>query len=143
MLIPVVAFILLVAYVSVYLANRILTCYHAQRFFQTKSPKLPIMPSPNIFLGNIHQTIWQMKNCHIIDRWHDKLGKTFGQYVANKPLVSTKDIDLLKKILIDDSNKHLDRLSFDFPSHEFSTSIFQLNGNEWRSVRRVIAPTVT
>lgn len=84
-----------------------------------------------------------MKNFDTIDQWHNKLGKTFGYYIAHDPFVSTKDIDLIKKIEIDDANKHLDRLYFGFPSHEFSTSIFQVNGNEWRTVRKAIAATLT
>lgn len=134
-------------FVAVYFLSRVIIVavhnYRAHRFFKTKSPRLPVVPGPNLFLGNIDQTVWALNNCELIDRWHDELGKTFGHYVAEQPWVATKDIDLLKRIMIDDASKHLDRIFTRTPLHELNTSIAQINGDEWHRVRMAIAPTMT
>lgn len=143
MFILVLTVILLVAYLLVNVGNVIVQNRRAHKFFQTRSPGLPIIPKPNILFGNIDQTTWSMKNFELIDRWHEKLGKTFGFYFMSQPWVSTKDIDLIKRIELDDAHKHLDRAFLGFPLHAFNTSIFQVNGDAWRQVRRAISPSLT
>lgn len=143
MFILTLALVLLVVYLSVNVTKVILHNHRAHKFFQTRSPELPILSEPNIFFGNINQTTWNKKNCDLIDKWHKKFGKTYGYYYRSQPWVSTKDIDLLKRIEIDEASKHLDRAIIGFPTHELNTSIFQVNGDEWRQVRRAIAPTMT
>lgn len=143
MLIPILASILSLIYVSINVIKVILHNCRAQNFFQTKSPQLPVIPNPSIITGNINDVTWRMKNCDRIDELHDQYGKNFGFYVCGQPWLSTKDIDLIKKIELDEAHKHLDRAFIGFPVEEFNTSIFQVNGDEWRRVRRAIAPTMT
>lgn len=135
--------ILLVLYLSLNTIRVVYRNYRAHKFFQIKSLKLPVLPNPNIFVGNINQTIWCMKNCEQIDRLHNKLGKTFGHYMADQPRVSTKDIDLIKRIEIDEGHKHTDRARATWLIHEFNNSLMQISGDKWRQVRRAIAPTMT
>lgn len=143
MYIPILASVLLVIYLSINITKVILHNWRAQKFFQTKSPQLPVVPNANIISGHMRDVTYRMKNCYRIDNLHRKYGRNFGFYVAGSPWLSTKDIDLIKKIEIDEAYKHLDRHVFGFPFDEFNTSIFQLNGDEWRQVRRAIAPTLT
>lgn len=102
-----------------------------------------MVSEPNIFIGNLHHTLYDMKNYLVLDRLHNKLGKTYGYYFSEQPWVSTKDIDLIKRIEVDEAHKHLDRINLGIPTPEFNNSIFQINGNEWRKVRRALAPTLT
>lgn len=143
MLTLILALVLSVVYFTVQVIKVIIHNRRAHKFFQTKTPKLPIVPDPNIFVGNINQTVWNMKNCEFIDKWHNELGVTYGFYFRSQPWVSTKDIDLIKRIEVDEAHKHLDRTFVGNPIHEFNTSIFQINGDKWRRVRRAIAPTLT
>lgn len=115
MLVLIVALLLSTICLLLEVIKRIVANYHAHKFFQNKSPKLPLVPNPTILMGNASQTIWHMKNCNFIDEWHRKLGKTFGYYVAYEPYVSTTDIDLIKRIEIDEANKHLDRVFTEYP----------------------------
>lgn len=143
MFIPILASILLIIYVSINVIRIVLNNCRAQNFFQAKSPQLPVIPNPNIITGNMNEVTWNMKNCYRIDDLHNKYGKNFGFYVAAQPWLSTKDIDLIKRIEIDEAYKHLDRVNFGIPIDQFNDSIFQVNGDEWRQVRRAIAPTLT
>lgn len=143
MFILILALVLSIVYFSVNVIRVILHNHEAHKFFQIRSPKLPILSKPNIFYGNINQTTWNKKNFDLIDKLHNKLGKTFAYYYRSQPWVSTKDIDLIKRIQLDEASKHLDRAVIGFPTHELNTSIFQVNGDEWRQVRRAIAATMT
>lgn len=143
MFILTLSLILLGVYSSINVVKLIIHNHRAQKYFQTKSPKLPVVSNPSIFIGNTFQVTWNVKNCETVEAWHRKLGQTFGFYIIDEPWVSTKDLDLIKRIEIDEAHKHLDRIRIGFPIAEFDKSIFQINGHEWHRVRRAIAPTLT
>lgn len=143
MFVLILALILLTIYFLISVSKVIIRNHHAHKFFKAKSPHLPVVSRPNIFIGNLHQTLYDLKNYNVIDQLHNKLGKTFGYYFADQPWVSTKDIDLIKKIKVDRAQRHLNRANLGIPTPEFNNSIFQLNGNDWRKVRRALAPTLT
>lgn len=88
----------------------------------------------------MYQVTQQQKNWKIITNLHEQYGPTFGFYMCNQPWVSTKDLDLIKLIEIDRAQKHLDRLQYGGVSKEFNDSIFQVNGSDWRRVRRAVSP---
>lgn len=62
---------------------------------------------------------------------------------CNQPWVPTKDIDLIKRIEIDEAHKHTDRAKAPWLIHEFNHSLMHMDGYEWRQVRQAIAPTMT
>lgn len=115
----------------------------AHKFFQTNSPNLPVLPNPNIFHGHMLYTTRPDKNWKIITDHHEKYGPTFGFYFCDQPWICTKDIDLLKLIEIDKANKHINRSKFGLPFTEFNNSIFQVDDDDWRRVRRAISPALT
>lgn len=117
--------------------------YKAHQFFQTRAPKLPVLPEPNIFAGHLLEVTFREKNVQIINKLHEKYGPTFGFYSANQPWISTKDLDLLKLIELDKPTRHIDRVQMGLPFREFNNSIFQVNGDSWRRIRRAIAPALT
>lgn len=143
MFLAILAAVLAVVYLSIGLIRVALRNYRAHNFFRIKSPKLPVVPNPNIFYGNVFETTYRNKNYLKIDEFHKKYGNTFGFYMCHQPWVATKDLDLIKRIQIDHAYKHLDRTVIGMPFDEFNNSIFQVNGDEWRQVRRAIAPTMT
>lgn len=138
MYILVLALVLLALYLSLNVIHVVVNNYQKHKFFQIKSPRLPVVPKPNILVGNVGQTTWNMKNCVLIDKWHNRLGRTFGFYFMAQPWVSTTDIDLIKKIQIDDASKHLNRSVMDIPCKEFGDSLVQNLEHEWRPVRRAL-----
>ena len=117
--------------------------HRAHQFFATKSPKLPVLPRPNIFSGHIFSTTWPGKNVQILTKLHAKYGRTFGFYMADQPWVCTKDLDLLKLIELDQPHKHINRSKFGLPMKEFNQSIFQVDDDQWRRIRRAISPALT
>lgn len=121
----------------------VLRNHKAHQFFKTKSPNLPVLPNSNIFAGHMLTVTFHEKNWKIIGELHDKYGPTYGYYMCDQPWVSTKDIDLIKLIELDQPHKHINRAKFGLPFKEFNDSIFQIFDDNWRRVRRAIAPALT
>lgn len=115
----------------------------AHQFFQTKSPNLPVLPNTSIWHGHMLHTARPEKSWKIIDNLHEKYGPTFGFYFCEKPWICTKDIDLLKLIEVEKANTHINRSKFGLPFAPFNNSIFQLDDDDWRRVRRAISPALT
>lgn len=136
-----------IAFVLIYaIVNVVFIClrnYKAQQFFAIKAPKLPVLPSPNIFFGHIYQVTQQEKNWRTITKLHERYGTTFGFYMCNQPWVSTKDLDLIKLIEVDQARKHINRSKFGLPFKDFNNSIFQVDDDDWRTVRRALSPALT
>lgn len=142
-MIIIIALALVVLYLFVNIGAVFVRNHKAHKFFQTHSPKLPLVPNANIFTGNLLEVLAPWKNWKIIDDLHRKYGPTFGYYIAEQPWVSTKDMDLIKRVLADDAYKHLDRTYLGFPFEEINNSIVQVNGDKWRQVRRIFTPALT
>lgn len=117
--------------------------YKAHQFFKTKSPKLTVLQNPNIFHGHLLQVTWPDKNWRIITDLHKKYGPTFGFYMCEQPWVCTKDLDLLKLILVDQAHKHINRSKIGLPFKEINDSIMQVCDDDWRRIRRAVAPALT
>lgn len=139
----VIAFVALaVVYCAV---NVILVAYRnkeAHKFFQEKSPQLPALPRPKTFSGHLFQVCYSNKNWMIIDGLHKIYGPTFGYFICDQPVVSTKDLDLIKLVELDQAQKHINRSKFSLPFEEFEGSIFQVEDEDWHRVRRAIAPAL-
>lgn len=130
-------------YTVINVAIVLLRNFKAHQFYKTKSPKLPVVPNPSIFHGHMFDITWKQKNWQILDKLHEQYGPTFGFYMCEQPWVSTKDIDLLKLIELDQPHKHINRAKLKLPLKEFNHSIFQNDDDHWRRVRRAIAPALT
>lgn len=138
-----VTLFLVIFYVTFNIAKTAFRNHKAHQFFRIKSPNLPVLPNPGLFSGNLFQTIFHPKNWKLIDDYHKKYGTTFGYYVCDQPWVSTKDIELLKLIEVDQGHRHINRAKFNIPIEEFEESIFQVDGGDWRRIRRAISPALT
>ena len=131
------------AYVVINVALVALRNLKAHQFFATQSPELPTLPNTNLFDGHMWRVTYQPKNVFIIDELHKKYGTTFGYYMCDQPWVSTKDLDLLKLIEMDKAHLHINRSKFGLPFKEFNESIFQVDDDQWRRVRRAVSPALT
>lgn len=142
MMIVVLLGILILVYLTVNLVALAIRNRRAHKFFATKSPQLPVLPNPDPFSGHSLRVLHSGKNWKIIENLHEQYGPTFGYYMCDQPWVSTKDLDLIKLVEIDAAHKHINRASYMSPFKEFNHSLLQLEGDNWRRVRRVFGPAL-
>lgn len=111
--------------------------------FKKLSRGLPIGPDMR-WLGN-HVTTMALRenNCQTLKRWHQDMGKYVGMLKGTNFIVSTTDLDLIKLFIQDEPDAHLNRMEVGLPMEEFEHSIMLAPKEEWRQVRRVIAPALT
>lgn len=75
---------------------------------------------------------------------HRRYGRTFGWIGGTKPIVSTIDLDLIQKMILDDPFAHLDRPNLDLPFKELSRdNIAFSNSKQWARIRRAMTPALT
>lgn len=134
---------LIVTYLVINLAAVAVRNKRAHKFYETKSPTLPVLPNPHIFAGHSFKVIRSRKNWKIMENLHEKYGTSYGFYMMEQPWVATKDLDLIKLVEIDKAHKHINRAFFGLPLHEFNHSMFQIDDDQWRKVRRAISPAFT
>lgn len=137
------ALLLAVLYFVFVLLEVVVQNRKAHKFFQINSPKLPVVPNANFLTGHITSVLAPKKNWKIVEDLHEKYGPTFGYYIMNHPFVSTKDLDLIKLVEVDEGHKHIDRHHLGIPNKEFNNSVFQVTGERWRRSRRVMSSAIT
>ena len=110
--------------------------------FRKASRGLPMVKCGSL-LGNHAVSIFVgEQNCLKLKEWHYELGDTFGWLMSHWWAVSTVDLDLIKTIVMDENGKHMDRSEVSLPLEEFSRSIMLATKDEWRQLRKVIAPAL-
>jgi cytochrome P450 len=82
-------------------------------------------------------------NCQKLLKWHQELGKTIGFTMGCRLGASTTDLDLIKTIVFDEPDSHLDRSEVSLPIVEIRESIMLAPKDEWRQLRKMIAPAFT
>lgn len=103
---------------------------------------VPSVSNTNVLSGNLFECIVPGNNTEIIDNWHKKLGKTFGLFYGPDPWVFTTDLDLLQKIFVEDGHKCIDAVQFRLPyTKEMNLSLASLQGEQWRTVRKILNPS--
>lgn len=118
--------------------------HEAHKFFKKHSPNLPVAPGLDIFGGHSLSVIWVKKNWKKAIDLHKKYGKIVGLFYCDKPAVLTTDLDLVKTIVLDNPNDHNDRMSANTPVEEVEKdSIMTCTGDQWRRIRRAVAPAFT
>lgn len=103
---------------------------------------------PTLLFGNLKDTVLGRKN--LIEVHHDIYNKLHGErfggyYELISPSLLVRDPELIEKILIKDFVHFMDR-GFGDPDPEYeplSTSLSELNGLQWRSMRYKLTPTFT
>ena len=118
--------------------------HRAHQFFRKNAPGLPVLPKPNLFLGHADRTLFAHRNYQSFGKYHEVYGKTFGFYYGRKPWASTIDLDLLKTMMIDESDDHINRALFDIPVKEIENDcIVFVENDQWRRIRKAVAPAFT
>lgn len=115
----------------------------AERAFKKKST-IPWLPGGNPILGHVGKTLYSSRNWMVVAENHRKYGKTVAGLHNHKPIVSTLDLELIKKFVIDEPNDHLDRFQPNFPIREIAIDgMLFMETKQWRRVRKAVAPAFT
>lgn len=118
--------------------------YSAHQFFRKRSPNLPVVPNPGIFGGHINEITWVKRGWRQLEKYHNKLGKTYGFFYCDSPMVSTLDLDLIKTMVIDKPDDHLNRFKANTPMEEMENDcLLTSDVEQWRRLRNAIAPAFT
>lgn len=117
--------------------------YSAHQYFEKRSPNLPVVPNPGIFGGHINEITWVKRGWKQLQKYHDRFGKTYGLYYCDTPVVSTLDLDLIKTMVMDKPDDHLNRFKPNTPLEEIEDSILTSEVDQWRRLRASIAPAFT
>jgi hypothetical protein len=111
--------------------------------FKKLSKGLPMFPGARLIGNHISSLPFGEKNSILMRKWHDQLGKTIGWLMGGDFCVSTIDLDLIKTFIFDEPDTHLDRKKINLPLEEFDKSLLLASKDEWRQLRKLIAPAFT
>lgn len=113
----------------------------AARALKEKSPNLP-MAKRNIFNGNMDFN-YKENNFRLVHELHATLGTTFAFFRNHEPAVSTCDLDLIKRVAIDEADKHPNRGGIGIILEEvIDGNILYVDDDQWRRMRRAYAPAL-
>lgn len=128
----------------VYVASIVIRNKRAYRFFAIHSPKLPVVPNPGWFGGHSIELFCGKGNWININRYHKELGPTYGAFMREKPMVFTTDLDLIKRMILDDPDRNINRMKVECLSDELeSDNLVMTHDDQWRRIRKCIAPAFT
>lgn len=104
-------------------------------------------PTPNIFFGNYLQ-IFLKGAINSQKEWISQYGKLLGYYSGLTPVLLVTDTNLLRKILIKDFQKFIDRPnitneSTNTTAQGLSGNLLILKGSKWKEMRSVVTPSFT
>lgn len=119
--------------------------HKAQQFFKLKVPHVPTVPDANLFIGHLGQTVWQTQQNEFLDNLYKRLGPFFGVYYCDKPILCTADIKFIKQVVLDEPHPSINRnfkLNIGIDELEFD-NLMSAENNQWRRIRKAIAPALS
>lgn len=78
-----------------------------------------------------------------VEKYFRIKGDTYGAFMGATPYIFTKDLDLIYKIWVKDSHKHINRPFIGAMSGYEDVSLLQAEDDVWRKTRRAIGSTMT
>ncbi|GFV66357.1 cytochrome P450 3A31 [Trichonephila clavipes] len=72
-----------------------------------------------------------------------KLGKIYGHFEGNRPLLSVADTSLLREILVKDFHIFPERRSMSTGDKIITKMLSVVNGEDWKRIRTIVTPTFT
>jgi hypothetical protein len=133
--------LLAVAAAALLVVSKIVSNRLALIRFKKLSRGLPMFPNAKL-LGN-HLTVLAFGeyNCESLRKLHQQWdAKTIGFLMSDDFAVSTIDLNLIKTFIMDEQGVHMSRHKCNLPMDEFESSIMLARGDEWRRLRKMIAP---
>lgn len=122
-----------------YVLFKVFQSRRAFKFFENNAPHLPILEGQLPLIGHLHK-FHNPRNWEIIHKAHEKHGKVFGLYLGTNAVVSTTDLNFIKKFVIDEPNDHINRAKQLSPMDVDEGSLIYAENDQWRRLRRAFAP---
>ncbi|XP_054157849.1 cytochrome P450 3A24-like [Oppia nitens] len=97
-------------------------------------------PKPIPGLGTFWQLFFKPMGEINLDNYK-KYGKIYGVFMADRPVLTIADPDLIKEMNIRDFHLFVDRNDLDTGDPMNDRSMFNLKGDEWKKMRSIISPT--
>lgn len=115
--------------------------YYGHKYFKKNLPKLPLLDDIRLFGGHIHKVI-NPRSWRIFHDHHLKVGKNFGYYYHDIVCISTSDLNLIKKVALDDADQHPNRTGpINLAVDEMEVDcIFTAFDEQWRRLRKALSP---
>ncbi|XP_039276813.1 cytochrome P450 6j1 [Nilaparvata lugens] len=118
--------------------------WHFTRTFNHWSKRGVIHEPPKIFFGNIKDRILLRKSFHEFQKeiyWKFKGHKFAGLFEGRRPTLILLDADLVKAVLVRDSDHFVDRPVLQFRDSPYiHNMILNLKGARWKAVRAHMTP---
>lgn len=130
----------LVGFSISYVIHRVYHNYQVRVAFKRKAPHIKILPVTSWLTGNADM-VFDKRCWKVTHENHKRLGETIVFFYGDLAVVSTTDLDFIKKFAIDDGYQHINRaipnLSVDELEHD---NIMFAKDKQWLRLRKVIAP---
>lgn len=133
--------ILIVATLSpfTYILYVLVSNHFKNRYLQKNLPSLPILDGQKPLIGHLNILLGS-KSWKNQQDGHKRLGKTYGCYLGNRRVISTIDLDFIRKFAVEDD--HHDRIftvNVSFEALEVD-NLGSSQGEQWRRIRKAVAP---
>lgn len=117
--------------------------YVAKEKFKRKMPIVPFVPGGSLLGGHSNTITLDPRNWMKIEEYHKKYGNTFAAMFRDKLMISTLDLKLIKKFIIDQPNEHNTKLNPQYPVDEMcqDSILFGADLKQWQRLRKSMAPS--
>ncbi|KAJ4432914.1 hypothetical protein ANN_15171, partial [Periplaneta americana] len=121
--------------------------YFTRHFNFWKKHEIPFV-KPTPFVGNLKEVFFQKLdiNSHLKNIYNDHKNNPYvGIFSFDRPTLLVNDLDLIKKILVKDSQHFVDHIIAVDEKLDpmFAKILFSLKGRKWRHTRNNVTPTFT
>lgn len=90
-------------------------------------------PEPEFLWGNLRHT--KASRLEMLSQWRQKYGTKFGIYFGGEPFLVIGDPEMVHECFVKKSAIFLDRVTGFVETEPFKSSLFQLNGPDYKRVR--------
>jgi cytochrome P450 family 3 subfamily A len=99
-------------------------------------------PQPDLLSGNFYQLHYNgLFNPHeVIGKWLEKYGPIVGYYLGSEKYVVIKDLDLLKKLFVENASLFRNRPPTVIDVQPMSSSVLFIRDDDWKRARKTISP---
>ncbi|XP_041364331.1 cytochrome P450 3A24-like [Gigantopelta aegis] len=95
-------------------------------------------PEPSLVCGNLIEIVKKGQFQAIVD-WNKQYGKVFGYFEGYTPVLSVSDPEILREILVKDTQNFNCRKPFPLAPRK-SLGLFLENGHQWKRSRTILSP---
>lgn len=114
-----------------------------RRFWRESRGTIKFAPGLSLLFGHLKSFIFKSNVNNELAELHARLGSSFCAMFGSRPAVVSIDLDLIKRIVLDEQDVHTSRGLLDTPIKEqMVDNIFTCKGEQHRRLRRAIAPAL-